>query len=429
MREPTTSMSLRSWIVDKLLVGLTPRDYVRSLMTWGNAVFGLILAIGLPIIVYRFVYGLGAVTNLSQSTPWGLWVGLDVVSGVALAAGGYTLASAVYLFGLKDYHILVRPAILTGFLGYLFVVIGLLVDLGRPWKLPVPIVYSFGTTSVMFEVSWCVLMYTFVLGIECLPPIFEWLGWSKARERAVKMTIGATVFGVVLSTLHQSSLGAMFLMAPTKLHPLWYSPYIPVFFFVSSISAGLSMVLVESSLSTRAFPDQLDEHHKKALDRITLGLGRAAAMVLFTLFFLRVQGLAASQGWPLLATSWGAWYLVEVVGFILAPCLLFTWAVRHDSVTLVRIAAGWTVAGVVLNRLNVAMVAFNWNAAQRYVPSAGEIMTSITIITLGVLVFRFVVNRMPILHEHPAYGDEPSPAPRASALGARIAWPASGRIH
>jgi Ni/Fe-hydrogenase subunit HybB-like protein len=281
---------------------------------------------------------------------------------------------------------------------------------------------------VRFEVSWCVLLYTFVLAIECLPPLFEWLGWSRARQWAVKVTIGATVFGVVLSTLHQSSLGAMFLMAPTKLHPLWYSPYIPVFFFVSSIAAGLSMVLVESSLSTRAFPEQIDDHHRKALDRITLGLGRASAVVLFTLFFLRLQGLAASQGWSLLATSWGAWYLVEVVGFILAPCALFAYAVRHDRVGLVRTAAAWTVAGVVLNRLNVAMVAFNWNAAERYVPSLAEIMTSVTIITLGVLVFRFVVNRMPVLHEHPAYADEPSPSPGAT-LGARIAWPASGRIH
>jgi Ni/Fe-hydrogenase subunit HybB-like protein len=427
MRELTPSTPARRWIVDKLLVGLAPRDYLRSLLTWGNGAAGLILAIGLPIIVYRFAYGLGAVTNLSQSMPWGLWVGLDVVSGVALAAGGYTIASAVYLFGLRDYHLLVRPAILTGFLGYLFVVLGLLVDLGRPWKLPVPIVYSFGTTSVMFEVSWCVLMYTFVLAIECLPPLFEWLGWSRARQRAVRLTIGATVFGVVLSTLHQSSLGAMFLMAPTKLHPLWYSPYIPVFFFVSSISAGLSMVLVESSLSSRAFPEQIDGHHRRALDRVTLGLGRAAAVVLFTLFFLRLQGVAASHGWSLLATGWGGWFLVEVLGFILAPCAVFAWAVRREDVRLVRMTAAWTVAGVVLNRLNVSMVAFNWNAAERYVPSFGEIMTSVTIITLGVLVFRFVVNRMPVLHEHPAYADEPSPS--ATGRRAPVAWPASGRVH
>jgi Ni/Fe-hydrogenase subunit HybB-like protein len=180
-----------------------------------------------------------------------------VLSGVALAAGGYTMAAAVYILGLEKYRPVVRPAILTGFLGYLFVVIGLLVDLGSPWRLPVPIFISHGTLSVMFEVAWCVALYSTVLAFEFLPPFFEWLGWSKARAKVIGMALPATVAGVMLSTLHQSSLGALFLLAPDKMHPLWYSSYIPVFFFVSSIVAGLSMVMVESALSHRAFRDQL----------------------------------------------------------------------------------------------------------------------------------------------------------------------------
>jgi Ni/Fe-hydrogenase subunit HybB-like protein len=393
----------RPWVQDKLLMGLSVRAYLRSLLTPGNAVATGILAIGIPIILYRFVFGLGAVTNLSQTTPWGLWVGLDVLSGVALAGGGFTLATAVYIFGLRDYHPVVRPALLTAFLGYLFVVIGLLVDLGRPWKLPVPIVYSFGTPSVMFEVSWCVACYTFVLAIEFLPALFEWLDWPRAQAFSVKLTLPATIGGVMLSTLHQSSLGAMFLMAPTKLHPLWYSPFIPVFFFVSAIIAGLSMVIVESALSHRVFRHQVDPQQHVDLDRIQLGLARAASIVLFCYFFLRLQGVADGDHWALLATPYGAWFALELVGFVAVPCWLFAVGARTADVTLVRWTAALTVLGIVLYRLNVSIVAMNWNAASRYVPSWMEVWTSITIITIGVLVFRWIVNRMPILFEHPKY--------------------------
>lgn len=392
-----------AWIQDKLLMGLSPREYVRSLATPANAIAAVILAIGIPLILYRFTYGLGAVTNLSQTTPWGLWVGLDVLSGVALAGGGFTLAVTVYIFGLKDYHPVVRPALLTAFLGYLFVVIGLMVDLGRPWKLPVPLVYSFGTPSVMFEVSWCVACYTVVLALEFLPALFEWLDWPRAWRWAVKLTLPATVAGVMLSTLHQSSLGAMFLMAPTKLHPLWYSAFIPVYFFISAIIAGLGMVIVESALSHRAFRHQVDPQQHVDLDRIQLGLARAAAIVMFCYFFLRLQGVAEGSNWHLLGTAWGAWFLVEIVGFVLLPSFLFAYGARHGHITLVRWTAVITVVGIVLNRLNVSVIAFNWNVANRYVPSWMEVWVSLTIITIGVLVFRWIVNRMPILVEHPKY--------------------------
>jgi Ni/Fe-hydrogenase subunit HybB-like protein len=394
---------LVSWVRDKLLMGMTLRRYLRSLVTPFNAVAALILLVGVPVIIYRFTFGLGAVTNLSQANPWGLWIGLDVLSGVALAAGGFTLASVVYIFGLKQYHAVVRPAILTGFLGYFFVVVGLVVDLGRPWKLPVPLVYSWGTGSVMFEVAWCVCLYLIVLALEFSPALFEWLGLRKLREWIVGLTIGLTVFGVMLSTLHQSSLGALFLLAPHRLHPLWYTPFVPIHFFVSAIIAGLSMVIVESGLSHRIFRNQIDASAHVDLDYITLGLGKAASVVLFAYFFLRIQALADSGAWSLLNTSYGYWYLVEVLGFVLLPCFLFASGVRHGNVTLVRASAAVAVVGVVLNRLNVSVVAMNWNAGVRYVPSWMEVVTSMAVITIGVLTFRFIVNRMPVLHQHPAY--------------------------
>jgi Ni/Fe-hydrogenase subunit HybB-like protein len=403
--ETARAITPRDWMIEKLLMGMTPGTYVRSLLTPFNAVAALILAAGIPAILYRFVYGLGAVTNLSQVNPWGIWIGFDVLSGVALAAGGFTLAATVHIFHLKKYAPVVRPALLTGFLGYVFVVIGLLADLGRPWKLPVPIVYSYGTTSVMFEVAWCVCLYNFVLFLEFVPAALEWLGFRNAREWAVRMTLGLTVFGVMLSTLHQSSLGALFLLTPEKMHPLWYSPFIPIYFFVSAVIAGLSMVIFESALSHRIFRNQLDPHAHVDLDGITLGLAKAASVILFAYFFIRLQGLADSQAWALLNTPYGYWYIFEMVGFVLVPCLAYAHAVRNRKPKLARVTAAWTVLGVVVYRLNISVIAMNWNAAQRYVPSAIEVLTSVTIVTIGVLTFRWIVNRMPILHAHPEYPD------------------------
>jgi Ni/Fe-hydrogenase subunit HybB-like protein len=387
----------------KLFMGMTPGAYLRRLATPGNLVAAAILAGGLPLIACRFAFGLGAVTNLSQTTPWGLWIGFDMLCGIALAAGGYTLAATVYLFGLEAYRPVVRPALLTGFLGYLFAVLGLLCDLGQPWRIPYPIVYSHGVTSVMFEVGWCVCLYLMVLALEFSPPLFEWLGWTGLRRRAVDLTIGLTALGVVLSTLHQSSLGALFLMAPRKLHPLWYSPFIPVYFFVSSVVAGLAMVILESALSHRLFPGQGDAATHHEVERINLGLGRAASVVLFAYFFLKLQGVVEGEGWGLLATGYGRWFLVELVGLVLFPCLLFAIAARRRHLPAVRWAAALAVLGVVVNRLNVSLVAFNWDAPAHYVPSGAELLVSVTLVTMGLLSFRWIVNRLPVLHQHPAF--------------------------
>ncbi len=391
----------RSWMSEKLFLGMSATDYAKSLVTPGNVVIGLILAVGIPALVYRFVYGLGAATNLSQINPWGIWIGFDMLSGVALAAGGFTIATTVYIFGMEEYHPIVRPAMLTAFLGYIFAVLGLTADLGRPWNLIVPIFVSWGGPSVMFEIAWCVCLYTTVLALEFLPPVFEWLHLSKARVWALKLTLPLTILSVVLSTLHQSSLGGLFLMAPTKLHPLWYSPFIPAYFFISAIVAGLSMVIFESAVSHKAFQSRVD--HKVDLDRLALGLARAAAVVLFAYFFVKLQGVADLGRWELLNTPYGYWFLVEMLGFVLLPCALFAWGSRVGNVRLVRITAAWTVLGIVINRLNVSVIAMNWNAPERYFPHWMEIAGSLALVTLGVQVFRWIVNRMPVLSELPEY--------------------------
>jgi Ni/Fe-hydrogenase subunit HybB-like protein len=377
----------------------------NNLLTPFNVVAGIIVITGLILTVLRFTKGLGATTNLSDNNPWGIWIGFDLLVGVALAAGGYVTSAAVYIFGMKRYHAAVRPAILTGFLGYAMVVFALQYDVGRPWRLPYPFAVSQGTTSLLFEVGACVATYLTVLFIEFSPAAMEWLGIKKARSIVVKLTMLLTIFGVILSTLHQSSLGALFLIVPSKLHPLWYSSYIPIFFFVTSVIAGLSMVIFESTLSHHYFHDKLDEAHKAGHDDLALGFGKAAAWVLAGYFVIKVIGVAVDNNWHYLATGYGAWFLVELIGFVALPALSYGIGVREKNTKIIRWTAVWAVLGIILNRFNVSLIAFNYRlpAAERYFPHWMEIGITVFIVTVGVLIFRFIVTRMPILYEHPEY--------------------------
>ncbi|MGD9098620.1 MAG: Ni/Fe-hydrogenase cytochrome b subunit [Desulfobacterales bacterium] len=378
-----------------------------SLFTPFNMVAGLILLVGGIVTVLRFTGGLEAVTNLSDNNPWGLWIGFDLLVGVALAAGGYVTSAACYIFGLKRFHSAVRPAILTAFLGYALVVFALHYDVGRPWRLPYPFIVQPGTTSLLFEVGACVALYLTVLFIEYTPAPLEWLGFKRARNLVVKLTLVLTIFGVVLSTLHQSSLGALYVIAPSKLHPLWYSAYLPVYFFISSIIAGLSMVIFEGSLSHKNFHDKMDATHLKEADGVVLGFGKAAAWVLFGYFIIKIVGLAVDNNWHYLTSGWGLWFLVEMLGFVLLPCYLYAVGARDKNIKLIRRTSLLAVLGIVLNRFNISMVAFNYHlpSSERYFPHWMEIAISLFIVTIGVLVFRFVVTRMPILYEHPDYKD------------------------
>ena len=297
------------------------------------------------ITALRFTKGLGAVTNLSDNNPWGMWIAFDLLCGVALAAGGYTTSTAVYVFGLKRYHSAVRPAILTAFLGYSLVGFALLYDVGRPWRLPYPFFVQSGTTSVLFEVGLCVMLYLNVLFVEWMPAALEWLGFAKIRNLIVKLTLALTIMGVILSTMHQSSLGALYLIAPSKLHPLWYSGYLPVFFFVSSIAAGLSMVIFEGTLSHHYMHDKMDETYLREHDEVTLGFAKGAALVLAGYLLIKIVGLTMDNNWHYLVTGYGAWFLVELLGFVALPCFLFAMGVREKNLKLIRSRRGAHRAG------------------------------------------------------------------------------------
>ena len=392
--------------MEKLMMGLPRAEYARRLVTPFNAVAAVLLAIGLPLIVLRFTNGLATVTHASNEYPWSILLGWGLFSGVPLSATGYVMATACYIFGYKKYHPLVRLGVLTGFMGYLFAVIYLLIDIGRPWRIYYPMAVSFGPTSVLFLVAWHVATYLTVQLLEFSPAILEWINARRTRKWAIMITVGMTIAGVILSTLHQSALGALFLMAPGKVHPLWYSAFIPVFFFISSIVGGFCMVIAVSTVVSRYLRERTDQTFRESLDGLTVGLGKGACIAYFVYFFLRVIGVAHDDNWALLATPYGLWFLVEVVLFILVPCLVLTVGVKRNSARIVRIGAFHAVAGIILTRINVSIIAFNWNLPghlHHIVPPVREVFIVLAVATIHILLFRWILNRMPVVSEHPDY--------------------------
>ena len=361
-----------------------------------------VILFGIFLIVIRFWKGIGSITNLSQEIPWGLWIGFDVVTGVAFAGGAYVVTFMVYILNMKKYQSIVRVTVLNGFLAYLFYAGALLLDLGRPWNVINPIIgNNFGVSSVLFLVAWHFLLYMIAQLIEFSPAIAEWLGARRARKILSGMTLAAVIFGITLSTLHQSGLGALFLMAKEKIHPLWYSEFIPIMFFVSSIFAGLSMVIFEGSISGKVFSNQISDKNKKAEHGIIHGLSKICTGAMFAYFFLQLLVFIHGKHWNLLNTSMGQWYLVEMIGFVLIPMMLYFYSYRKNSVFLIRLAAILTMVGVVLNRLNVTVIGFRWDMAVRYVPSWMEIVVTLTVLFTEIWIFRWVINRLPVLRESP----------------------------
>jgi Ni/Fe-hydrogenase subunit HybB-like protein len=377
-----------------------------------------IMLLSAILLVIRFARGLGAITNLNQDYPWGLWIGFDVVTGVAFAGGAYVLTFMVYVLRMEKYHAIVRVTVLNGFLAYVFYAGALLLDLGRPWNVINPVIgNSFGFSSVLFLVAWHFLLYMLAQLIEFSPAVAEWLGLARARRVLNGLTLGAVIFGIALSTLHQSGLGALYLMAKGKIHPLWYSEFIPILFLVSSVFAGLSMVILEGAISNRVFFGLVSRQHRERHDDIVIGLARICAGAMFVYLFLQGVVFLHGQRAAYLATPMGAWYLLEMLGFVFLPCLLFTAAVRQRRIPLVRVAAILTILGIVLNRLNVSVIGFKWYEAVRYVPSWMEIVVTLAVIFAEVWVFRFIVTRLPVLSDTPAWAAEARAAGRTRSRG------------
>ncbi len=348
-------------------------------------------AAGLVAVILRFTYGLGATTGLNDATPWGFWIGFDLLGGVALAAGGFTIAAAVYIFHLEAYRPLLRPAILTAFLGYLSVILALLCDLGLPWHIWKPIV-NWQPHSVMFEVAWCVMLYTTVLFLEFVPTVLEH-PWFRSPLFHIllivlkRLTLPLVILGIVLSTLHQSSLGSLFLIMPYRLHPLWYSPIQPILFFVSAVALGLMTVILEAFVSAYLY------NHTVPLN-LFAGLGKAAAVVLWLYLGLRIGDLVY-RGFiltPFDGSPQGILFLFEIVLSGLIPALLLSMPrVRRNQIGLVTCAV-LTVSGMILYRLSVSVIAHHRPPGVSYFPSLIELMITLGIFSAISLAFLSMVE-------------------------------------
>ena len=381
-----------------------PGEYIRKHITLFNIVAVLIILGGVSMLALRFLKGLGAVTEGSYERPWGLFIGVNMLCGVVLSASGYVMGAAVYLLRLRQYLPVYRVAVLIGSLGYFFAVMALICDIGRPWRIYFPMFVSLeGTASVMFILAWSLSLSLTFQFFELSPAIFEWLNLKKIRDYIEhKLMTGAVIFTVTSATIHQSALGGLFLITPGKLHPLWYSPFIPLFFFISSIASGLAMMIVVTTLCERYLKDKCSPQFREALPRLHLGLGKACAVVLFAFFGLRLIGIAHGDRWHLLNTPYGWWFSVEMLIFLIAPYILLA-GVRKKDVGLVRFGAFFTLVGVVINRINFPIVAFNWQLHDLRFPPVPETLITLGILTTWVVLFRWVANRMPVLWEDPKY--------------------------
>jgi Ni/Fe-hydrogenase subunit HybB-like protein len=362
----------------------------KSGLGFWTVLFAILFIAFCGVTVLRFTKGLGAVTNLSDRFPWGLWIGFDLLCGVGLAAGAFTLTAVVHLFHLKRFEPIVRPAILTGFLGYVFVILALMFDLGQPWRIWHALIY-WNPHSVMFEVAWCVMLYTTVLTVEFSPVVLEHFGFHAPAKIIHGLITPLVIVGVLLSTLHQSSLGSLYLIVPSKLHPLWYSPLLPLFFFISAIAAGIGMVILESYMSKRAFGRHLEMDLLEPLARAMV-----VALVIFGL--LRLQAIhrngAFDAVWQL--TYEGKMFLLEFGLGVALPVGLLAFRRMRMSASGLVIGAFSAVLGFVANRLNVSVTGMERAAGMRYVPSLMEIVVSLGLVALGMAAFAILVRYFPI---------------------------------
>ncbi len=369
----------------------------RIRFTFWKAVFLAIMAAGVYCTVLRFYRGLGASTNLSDQFPWGLWIGFDVMCGVMLAAGGFTLTAAVEIFNIKRFHSIVRPTILTAFLGYLLVCAALMYDLGLPWNIWHPLIMR-NPHSVMFEVAYCVMFYTAVLAMEFSPIVLEHFKLKRALKIVRSVMVVFVILGVLLSTLHQSSLGTLYLIMPNKLHPFWYSPLLPVFFFLSAIAVGLAMTIFESSMSSKYFGRELELP-------ILRDLGRVLVVVLALYGILKFEDLY-HRGVLKLVFVPGyeqRFFLLEMFLSVVAPLgLLLVPKIRERAQGL-YLAAVLTLLGFVANRLNVAITGVENAVGARYTPKWTEIVITAMFVALGFAIFGFVAKYLPIFPEEKAH--------------------------
>jgi Ni/Fe-hydrogenase subunit HybB-like protein len=367
----------------------------KSFESKGMRLLLLLVGLGIAAAIYRFGVGLGASTNLTDDMPWGLWVAVDVLSGVALAAGGFAITAAVYIFNMKKYKSIARPAILTAFVGYAIVLVGLAIDVGKPISAWRPLIF-WQPHSVMFEVFWCITIYTTVLAFEFAPAFLERVKWETPLKIIHVLHYPLVIAGIVLSFLHQSSLGGFFLIMPSKLSHLWYTPNLPYLFYLSAIAAGLAMVSVEGIISTRALKRNVDEMP------ILQGLGRGARITLIIYLVAKIADMTYQGNWPLLfaGTKASLFWSVELIVGVIVPIVLYSMKSVRESENGLLVTSGLVLFGVVLNRFDVNFFAQAGTDAL-YFPSVWEFLVTFGLISAIILAYRLAVMHLPVFHEGP----------------------------
>ena len=383
----------------------------KKFWTSGVILLTVFMAAGAVAVIARFIGGIGYVSNLTNARPWGIWIGIDVVSGVALASGGFTIAALAHIFGRHYYEPVVRPALLTAMLGYTFVALGLLVDIGRSWAIWKPM-FNWNPNSALFEVAMCVMCYLTVLYIEFIPAVAEQFK-NRVNLPGLFSTINTSVesllnfadailgkvlwvfiiAGVVLSCMHQSSLGSLMLLVPTKLHPLWYTPILPLLFLTSAFAVGYPMVVFETTIVTSSLNLNSEMKILTPLTRITIGL-------LGIYLALKIGDICVRGTWKyfLDGTFQTNSFLVEIVLGAIVPWLMLLSGKIRRSRKGVFIVSALIIGGVMLNRINVFLVGYTPSVSgARYFPAPGEIFITLGLIATLMFIYRFLITYLPIL--------------------------------
>lgn len=390
---------------------MNPTPIKKKFITPGVVVLLILALNAMVFLAIRFFFGIGSMTNLDNQHPWGIWIAIDVACGVALAAGGFTSAALGHIIHKEEFKVILRPALITAMLGYTFVAIGVFVDLGRYYFIWHPLIFWNGT-SPLFEVGLCVMIYATVLYIEFLPIVTErFIGHVNLKGRLSFLNVpldailrfldrglSKTMFvfiiaGVVLSTLHQSSLGTLMVIAGPKMHPLWQTPVLPLLFLISAIAVGFPMIIFESLLASRSLG-------LKPEMKVLSNLGRMVGPLLVIYLAIKIIDMAIRGTYVYLTeiNTASVMFMLEVVLGVIIPLRMFFSEKVLNSRLLLFIAAGLVVFGVFLNRINNFLVAYTPPyALNKYFPSIGEISVTIGFIAILVLLYRVIVMFFPVI--------------------------------
>ncbi len=355
-------------------------------------VLALFAAIAGILIIKRFIYGIGAVTNLSDGYPWGIWIAYDVVVGTAFACGGYSMALLVYIFNKGEYHPLVKPAVLASMFGYTLAGVSILFDIGRYWQaynLFLP--WYSQVNSVMLEVALCISLYIFILWLEFSPTLAEWFNAKGLKQTMNRIMFVLIAIGVLLPTMHQSSLGSLMIIAGHKLSPLWQTGFIPLMFLISAITMGYSMVIFESIISSLSFKREIETPVLSGISRLVpLLIGFYLVVRFGDLIWRGKLGLAFAFDLK------SVMFLIENALYIIPLIILSSAHNRKRPQKLFVAAVSMLLAGS-LYRFNAFLIGFDPGPGWHYFPAFSEIMITLGIISIEIMAYLVFVKKMPVL--------------------------------